>query len=110
MKIAALVGIRVWLRNVAQCETSALLRCHGGLANPLTTTFLVSSGVSRGGDVAELVNNIPYLLCDSLERTHDAQHRLDRRKLPATILSCFELGVAFQSVRPSLKQHSHSKT
>ena len=81
MQVAAGVGFRVWPRNVARVETSALVRCRGGLANTLKTTFLVACDVLRRGDVAELVNNIPYLQCDPLERTHDAQQRLDRRKL-----------------------------
>ena len=77
MEIAARVGFPVRLRNVAQVEPSALLRC-GGFANLLTSTFLAVCGILRRGDVAELVNNIPYLFCDPLERTHDAQHRLER--------------------------------
>ena len=35
-------------------------------------------------------------ICDPLEKTPDAQHRLDWRKLWATLLLSFELGVAFQ--------------
>jgi hypothetical protein len=33
MEVAALVGVRVLLRNVAHAETSELARC-GGFANP----------------------------------------------------------------------------
>jgi hypothetical protein len=47
----------------------------------LTTIFLVACGIRLRGKTAELINNIPDLLCDRLERTHDAQHHLDRRKL-----------------------------
>ena len=72
-------GRRVWPRNVARVEPSALVRCRGGFANPLTTTFLVACGVLSRVDAAELVNNIPYLLSDPLAQTHDARHRLDRR-------------------------------
>jgi hypothetical protein len=42
-------------------------------------------------------------LCDPLERTHDAQHRLDQRKLWATFLSSFELRVAFHRRSPFFK-------
>ena len=80
MEVAARVGFRVLLRNFEQLETSAMV-CCGGFASPLAITFLVACSVCRRGDAAELVNNISYLLCDSLERTHDAQHRLGRRKL-----------------------------
>ena len=92
VEVAARMGFRVWLRNVAQVEPSALVRCRGGLANTLMTIFVVSCCRE---DAAELVNNVSCSSCDALERTHDAQHCLDRRKLWATILSCFELGVAF---------------
>jgi hypothetical protein len=68
-------------RNVARVEPSALLGCHTGFAKPLKTNFLVICDVLLRGDAAELLNNIPSYLCDPLERTHDAQHRLDRRKL-----------------------------
>ena len=81
MEVASHVGFRVWPRNVAQVEKSVPVRCRGGFANPLTTTFLVTCGMLFRGDVAELVNNIPYLFCDPLERAHDAQHRLERRNL-----------------------------
>jgi hypothetical protein len=93
MEVAARVGFRVLLRNFEQLETSPMV-CCGGFASPLAITFLVACSACRRGDDAELVNNISYLLCDSLERTHDAQHRLGRRKLCATILACFELRVA----------------
>jgi hypothetical protein len=65
MEIAACVGLRV-----AQFEPSALVRCHGGFANTLTSTFLVACGVLSRGDAAELVNNISYLFCEPMERTH----------------------------------------
>jgi hypothetical protein len=81
MEVALRVGFRVWLRNMAQAETSALVRCRAGFASTLTITFFVFCGVLRLGDTAELANNIPYLLRDPLERTDDVQHRLDRRKL-----------------------------
>jgi hypothetical protein len=45
------------------------------------TNFLIACGVFCCGDAAELANNIPYLLFDSLEQIRDAQQRLDRRKL-----------------------------
>jgi hypothetical protein len=67
VEVAARLGFRVWLRNVAQFEPSALVRCRGGFANPMTTTFLVACGVLSRGDVAKLVNNISYFLCDRLE-------------------------------------------
>jgi hypothetical protein len=79
------------------------VRCRGGFASSLKTTFLIACGVLRRGDAAELVNNIRYLLCDPLERTHDAQPRLDRRNLRATLLSCFELGVTFHRRSPFFK-------
>ena len=69
MEVAGLVGFRVWLRNFAQVEMSALVRCRGGFVSPLTTAFLVACGLLRQGDAAELVNNVPYLSCDPLERT-----------------------------------------
>jgi hypothetical protein len=72
MEVATLVGFRVWLRNVAQAETSAVVRCRRGFANPLTITFLVACSVLSHGYTTELVNNIPYLVFDPLERTHDA--------------------------------------
>jgi hypothetical protein len=77
MQVAARVEFRVWPRNVAQAESSALVRCRGGFA----IISVVACGVLRREGIAELVNNIPYLLCDPLQRNHDAQHRLDRRKL-----------------------------
>ena len=103
MEVAVCVRFCVWPRNVAQVETSVLVRCRGGFANHLTTTFLVPRGVLSRGDAEEVVNNIVYLLCDPLERTHDAQRRLDRRKVRATILCCFELGVAFHRRSPFFK-------
>ena len=72
MGVAARVGFRVWPRNVAQVEPSSLVRCRGGLANTLTTTFLAACGVLRHGDAAELVNNIPCLLCDPLKRIRES--------------------------------------
>jgi hypothetical protein len=57
----ARVRFLVWLRNVAQVEPSALMRC-GRFSSTLTTIFLVACGVFRSGDVAKLVNNIFYLL------------------------------------------------
>ena len=66
MVVSLRVGFRVWLRNVTQVETSALVRCRGAIASSLTTTFLVACDVLRHGDAAELINNIPYLLFDPL--------------------------------------------
>lgn len=77
MEAAALVGFCVWLRNVAQAETSALVHCHGGFASPLTTTFVVTCGILHPRDTTELLNNIPYLLFDPLGQRYDAQHCLD---------------------------------
>ena len=57
------------------------MRCSAGFANPLTTTFLVAGGVLRRGDAAEIVNNIPYLQCNPMERTHNTQQRPEGRKL-----------------------------
>jgi hypothetical protein len=84
MEVAALVGLHVWLRNLPQSATSALVRCCGGFPNPMTTTFLVVCGILCCGDAAELVNNIPYLLFDPLERTHDKHHHTDRRTVSNT--------------------------
>ena len=78
--------------------------------NSLTAKFLVAWGVLSRRDATELVKYISYLMCDALERTHDAQHRLERRKLWATILTCFEIGVACNNIRPYLKQRNHSRT
>ena len=39
MEVAGRVGFRVWLRNVAHVETSALVRCRGGFANTLDDHF-----------------------------------------------------------------------
>jgi hypothetical protein len=60
MEVAARVGLRVWLRNVAQVQASALVHCRDGFAISLTTTFLFACCVLRRGDASELVNNIPY--------------------------------------------------
>jgi hypothetical protein len=95
MEVAARVGFCVWLRNVAQVERNTLIRCLRGFARSLTITFLDSCGVLRSWEATKLVNYIPHFLHDSVKRTHDEQHRLDRRKLLATSLLCFELGVAF---------------
>jgi hypothetical protein len=67
MEVDACVGFCVWLGNVAQVETSMLVHCHGGFANSLMTTFLVTYGALCHEDATELVNNSPYLLCDPLE-------------------------------------------
>ena len=64
------------------------------------TTFLVACGVLRRWDAAEIVNNIPCLIFDPLQRTGDAQHRLELRKLRAPLLSCFEIRVAFHRRSP----------
>jgi hypothetical protein len=52
MEVAARVGFCVWLRNVAQVETSRMVRFRGGFANSLTTTFFVACGVLRRKDAA----------------------------------------------------------
>ena len=91
MEVVALVQFLFCLRNVAQTEMSALVRCHSGFANPLMTTFLVTCGVLHSSDTTDIVNDITYLLLDPLEWTYDAQHHLDQRKLWATLLSCLEL-------------------
>jgi hypothetical protein len=67
VEVAACLGFCVWLRNVKQAETSAVVHCCGGFASPLTTTFQVTCGVLRRRDAAELVNSIPYLLLDPLK-------------------------------------------
>jgi hypothetical protein len=56
-------------------------RYRGELVSPLTTNVLVACGLLRRADAVESVDNIPYLLFGSLERTHDAQCRLGQRKL-----------------------------
>jgi hypothetical protein len=81
MEVALFVGFHFWRRNVAQAETCAMERYRGGLASPLTTNVLVACGLLRRADAAECVDNIPYLLFGSLERTHEAQGRLDLREL-----------------------------
>jgi len=81
MEVAALVQFCLWLRGVAQTETSALVRCCGGFANPLMTTFLVTCGILHHGDATDIINNHPYLLLNPLEWTYDTQHHLDRRRL-----------------------------
>ena len=70
---------RVWLRNVAQAETSVLVHCSAGFVNPLTTTFLVVCGILNHGNVTGLANNIPNLLFVPMEQTNDAHHCLDQR-------------------------------
>jgi len=60
-------------------EMCALAHRCCGLVNPLTTTLLVACGVRRCRDGADIVNNIPHFLLDPLQRTHDSQHRLDKR-------------------------------
>jgi hypothetical protein len=73
MEVATHVGFHVCLRNFAQIEKTVLVCCHDESDSSLTTTFLVAcSTLSRRG-ATELVNNIPYLLCDPLERNHCAQ-------------------------------------
>ena len=81
IKVAVFVGFHFWRRNVAQAETCAMERYRGGLASPLTTNVLVVCGLLLREDAAECVDNIPYLLFGSLERTHNAQRLLDQRKL-----------------------------
>jgi hypothetical protein len=66
MKVAALVQFRLRLRNVAQMETSALVRCCGGFAYPLMTMFLVTCGILHHRDATD-INNNPYLLLNPLE-------------------------------------------
>lgn len=84
VEVAALLGFCVWLRNVAQPETTVLVHCRGGCAISLMTNLLVTRGVLHHGDTAVLINNIPCLLFDLLERTHDAQCRLGQKKLTNT--------------------------
>jgi hypothetical protein len=66
-EVAANVKFCVFLRNVAQAETSALVHCQGGFVSSLTTTFLVTCGMLCCGNATELVNNIHYLLCGFLD-------------------------------------------
>jgi hypothetical protein len=63
----------------------------------------VTRSILRHGDATELINNIPYSLRDPLEQTDDAQHHLDQRTLWATLLLCFELGVAIHRSSPFFK-------
>jgi len=67
IEVVALLGICVWLRNVAQPATTVLVNCHGGCAISLMTTLLVTHGALHCGDTAGLINNIPYLLFYPLE-------------------------------------------
>lgn len=62
IEVAALLGSCVWLRNIAQPETTALVHCRGGRAISLMTTLLVTYGGLHRGDTAGLINNIPCLL------------------------------------------------
>jgi hypothetical protein len=78
MEVAARVGFYVWLRNIAQPETSALVHC-GGFPNLPTTTFLVTCSVLCHGDDTYLLNNIRYLLFNLLEQIHDPEHHLDKK-------------------------------
>jgi len=48
IEVAALLWFCVWLRNVAQPETTVLAHCHGGCAVSLMTTRLVTRGVLHG--------------------------------------------------------------
>ena len=86
IEVAVFVGFHIWRRNVVQAETCAMERYRGRLVSPLTTNILISYGLLRRGDATEFVDNIPYLLFGSPERTHDVQRRLDRRKLLAKLL------------------------
>jgi hypothetical protein len=87
MEVAVLVGFHVWLISVAQTETSVLVHCRSGFANPLMT--VAANSILHRRDAAELTN----LLSDPLERTHDIRHRLDQsKKLQAMLLSFFKLG------------------
>jgi hypothetical protein len=47
MEVAALVGFCVWLRNVAQTETSTLVLCDGAFASPLTTSHLQHTALQK---------------------------------------------------------------
>jgi hypothetical protein len=52
----------VWQRNVALADTSVRVRFRDRFANHLTTNSLVACGVLHRREIAEIVNNIPYLL------------------------------------------------
>jgi len=73
IEVAAILGFCVCLRNVAQPETIVLVHSHGGCAFSLMTTLLVTCGILHHGDISVLINNIPCLLFDPLEQTHDAK-------------------------------------
>lgn len=67
IEVATLVQFHLGLRNVAQTETSALVRCCGGFASPLMTTFLVTCSILHHGNATDIINNNPYLLLNLLE-------------------------------------------
>jgi hypothetical protein len=54
---AAVTEFRVWVRNVAKVDTSALVFCCGGFVSFLMTTLVVACGVLLRGDAAEFVNS-----------------------------------------------------
>jgi hypothetical protein len=51
-----LLGMRFWLRNVAQAEMCAMERYRGGFASPLTTDVLVAFGLLLRADPIEFTD------------------------------------------------------
>ena len=54
-------------------------------------------------------NNIPCLLFDPLQRSHDTQHRLDRDNCERHLRLASNLASLSPDVRPSLKRRNHSE-
>jgi hypothetical protein len=77
IETAALVWFSVYLIIVARAETL----CCGGFASLLMTPISRHLWCTASCRCRRIVYNIPYLLFDLLKRTHDAQHRLHRKKI-----------------------------
>jgi hypothetical protein len=110
MEVAVHVGFRVWLRNVAQVETSALVHCCCEFANSLMTTFLVACGILCRGDATEIVSNIPYLLVILWSELMMHNAILIKENCKQLFRHASNLVSLSTDVRPSLKQCNHSKT
>ena len=91
MEVAVHVGFRVWLRNVAQVETSALVHCCCG-------------------DATEIVSNIPYLLVILWSELMMHNAILIKENCKQLFCHASNLVSLSTDVRPSLKQCNHSKT
>jgi hypothetical protein len=75
-EISALVGFHVWLRSVARAETIVLWWiCQFPDDHIFGHLRCTASCRCR-----RILYNNPYLLFDLLKWTHDAQHRLQRKK------------------------------